>query len=312
LAISTIGKSLNIKTVGSITGIGFITLFFGQTLSLKKAFAKEEGHDIKFSAEVLDQIQLVASKLGLQGGEVLSQYFSHLKQKSETDQIDVSSYIDHTLLKPTATKEEVQKLCEEAKTHHFAAVCVNGSRADQAIEFFQNNNHSSKVAVVVGFPLGSMTSEAKAFETLDLVSRGADEIDMVINMGRLKDKDFNYVLQDIRGVVQSANGNVVKVILECGALTKDEIIQGSILSVLAGAHFVKTSTGFGFGGAKPEDVSLMKQIVGNRASVKASGGVRSKQDALHMISLGASRIGTSSGVQIVTEAPIDKGDPPKY
>jgi len=163
-----------------------------------------------------------------------------------------------------------------------------------------------------------MTSNAKAFETHDLIERGVDEIDMVINIGRLKEKDDKYVLNDIRGVVRAANGRLVKVILECGILTKEEIIRGSLLSVLAGAHFVKTSTGFGHGGAKPEDVLLMKMVIGNNAQVKASGGIRTKEDAKTMLACGATRIGTSSGVSIVSPskpvvaAASAPGEPPKY
>jgi len=261
--------------------------------------------------EIQDQIAKVCEALQMPSEAVRSQFFPHLSEQEHPARVDVAAYIDHTLLKPTATKDEVKKLCDEAKAHRFAAVCVNGSRVEQSIDFL-GLDPEIKVAAVVGFPLGAMTKEAKAFEAMDLVQRGADEIDMVINIGRLKDRDFAYVLDDIQGVVWAANSRVVKVILECGALTREEIIQGSVLSVLGGAHFVKTSTGFGFGGAKLEDVKLMKEIVGDRARVKASGGVRSKQDALNFISAGASRIGTSSGVQIVTEAASDKGEAPKY
>jgi len=249
---------------------------------------------------------------------------SSKKNADGTSHFDpISAFIDHTLLKPTATREEIKKLCEEALLYGFIAVCVNGSNIDQAVEFFKQNSSRTKVAAVVGFPLGAMTTPAKYFETTDAIIRGAHEIDMVINMGRLKDKDYEYVLNDIKSVVEAANGRTVKVILECGALTKEEIIRGTILSVLAGADFVKTSTGFGFGGAKPEDVRLMKFIVGSELQVKASGGVRSREDAKKMIECGASRIGTSSGVTIVSpisptsdapssSSPVVPAEAPKY
>jgi len=227
------------------------------------------------------------------------------KRKEKASDEILPSLIDHTVLKPTATNLEIKKMCDEALHHHFKAVCVNGSNVVTAQEFCHTSSpeHKVEIAAVVGFPLGAMTKEAKAYETKHLIDIGVDEIDMVINMGRLKDSDYDYVLKDIQGVVKEAHQKkkIVKVILECGALTKEEIADGSILSILAGADFIKTSTGFGFGGAKEEDVRLMKLIAGPDHLVKASGGVRSKKDAIIMFLAGADRIGTSSGVQIVSD-----------
>ncbi|ELR25529.1 deoxyribosephosphate aldolase [Acanthamoeba castellanii str. Neff] len=225
-----------------------------------------------------------------------------------------------------AREAEVAKLCQEAFEHSFAAVCVNGCWAQFALQTLRALHAQSpdkqpvKVACVVGFPLGASTSETKAFETKQLVELGVDEIDMVVNVGRLKDQAYGYVLGDIKAVVTAAtraDGSqaVVKVILETGALTREEIIDGCLLSSLAGAHFVKTSTGFNAaaGGAKVEHVALMKKAVGDRLQVKASGGVRSAADVQAMVAAGASRIGTSSGValplrfhNVVTEAELHK------
>lgn len=211
---------------------------------------------------------------------------------------DISSTIDHTLLKPEASKEEIKKLCEEAKNYAFAAVCVNPCHIELCKELLKDSN--VKIATVIGFPLGANTKEVKAFEALDAINRGATEIDMVINIGALKDKDYNTVKEDIEAVVQSAKDKaIVKVIIETSLLTNEEKIKACELAMEAKADFVKTSTGFSTGGATIEDVKLMKSVVGNNLKVKASGGIRSLETARDMLEAGASRLGTSSGVKIV-------------
>lgn len=208
----------------------------------------------------------------------------------------VTSLIDHTLLKPEATKEQIITLCEEAKQYDFASVCVNPMWVKTAAEALKGAQ--SVVCTVIGFPLGASTKETKAFETIDAIQNGATEIDMVIPIGALKEGDHQTVQEHIEAVVQAADGHLVKVILETCLLTKDEVVVACELSKKAGADFVKTSTGFSTGGATVEDIQLMRQTVGPEMGVKASGGVRSKEDVEAMIEAGATRIGASSGVQI--------------
>jgi len=211
--------------------------------------------------------------------------------------MELNKYIDHTLLKATATKEEVIKLCNEAKKYQFASVCVNTCYA----ELVRKNLEGSGVAtcVVVGFPLGAMMTEAKAYEAKLAVEAGANEVDMVINIGALKDKDYHYVENDIKAVVEASKPAIVKVIIETCLLTDEEKVKACELAVKAGAHFVKTSTGFSTGGATKEDVALMRKTVGEGIGVKASGGIRTYETAMEMIKAGASRIGASSSVDIV-------------
>lgn len=212
--------------------------------------------------------------------------------------MDIKSMIDHTLLKPDSSKEAVSLLCEEAKKYEFAAICVNPYYISLCKELLKDT--SVKIATVVGFPLGASTKETKAFETLDAIKKGAQEIDMVINIGALKDKDYDVVLDDIKAVVEAARDKaIVKVILETCLLTDDEKKKACEISLEVGAHFVKTSTGFSTGGATIEDVKLMKSIVGNKMEVKASGGIRDLETAKKMIEAGATRLGTSSGIKIV-------------
>lgn len=206
--------------------------------------------------------------------------------------------IDHTLLKPEATKEQVEKLCAEAKEYTFASVCVNPTWVKISAELLTGT--PVKVCTVIGFPLGASTPETKAFETTDAINNGAGEIDMVLNVGALKSQDLDLVKRDVEAVVNAAKGKaIVKVILETCLLTKEEIKVASQLSKDAGADFVKTSTGFSTGGATFEDVALMREVVGPDLGVKASGGVRSLEDVQKMIEAGATRIGASSGVQIM-------------
>ena len=209
----------------------------------------------------------------------------------------LNKYIDHTILKATASSSDVQKLCEEAIEHEFYSVCVNGCYVADAKHLLQGTD--VKVAAVVGFPLGAMTTAAKVFEAKEAVENGASEIDMVINVAKLKDGEFEYVENEIRQIKEVIGDNVLKVIIETCYLTDEEKVKACELSLVAKADFVKTSTGFGTGGATYEDVKLMKSVVGDNAKVKASGGVRDKETAQKYIELGAERLGTSSGIDIV-------------
>ena len=209
----------------------------------------------------------------------------------------LNKYIDHTILKATASSADVQKLCEEAIEHEFYSVCVNGCYVADAKHLLQGTD--VKIAAVVGFPLGAMTTAAKVFEAKEAVENGASEIDMVINVAKLKDGEFEYVENEIRQIKEAIGDNVLKVIIETCYLTDEEKVKVCELSLVAKADFVKTSTGFGTGGATYEDVKLMKSVVGDNAKVKASGGVRDKETAQKYINLGAERLGTSSGIDIV-------------
>ncbi|RPJ50071.1 MAG: deoxyribose-phosphate aldolase [Methanobacteriota archaeon] len=207
--------------------------------------------------------------------------------------------IDHTLLKPDATQQEIAQLCFEARKYGFASVCVNPTWVSLCAELLKGS--SVKVCTVIGFPLGATSSETKAFETQNAISQGATEIDMVINIGALKARDLDTVARDIRGVVNAAHPReaIVKVIIETVLLTDEEKTIASLLSKEAGADFVKTSTGFAGGGATVKDVALMRKTVGPQMGVKASGGVRTFEDAENMIKAGATRIGASAGVKII-------------
>ncbi|MBI1944324.1 MAG: deoxyribose-phosphate aldolase [Deltaproteobacteria bacterium] len=211
---------------------------------------------------------------------------------------DLASMIDHTLLKPDATREDLQKVCDEARQWHFATVCVNASNIPLAAKLLAGSG--VKPIAVVGFPLGAMTGTAKAFEAREAVRNGAREIDMVINIGALKSRDYATVLDDICRVVTASRPYPVKVILETAGLSQDEKVIGCALSKAGGAAFVKTSTGFGPGGATVEDIQLMRRIVGEELGVKASGGVRTTDDAQKMMAAGADRIGASASIAIVT------------
>jgi deoxyribose-phosphate aldolase len=211
---------------------------------------------------------------------------------------NIAKMIDHTLLKPEATKEQIVKLAEEAKTYGFASVCVNPAWVKTAYEILKDTD--VKVCTVIGFPLGATTPEVKAFEAKNAVENGATEVDTVINIGALKDGNDELVEKDIKAVVDAVKGKaLVKVIIEAALLTDEEKVRACQLAVKAGADYVKTSTGFSIGGATVEDVALMRKTVGPDIGVKASGGVRTLKDAEAMIEAGASRIGASSGVAIV-------------
>ncbi|AVP36056.1 deoxyribose-phosphate aldolase [Staphylococcus felis] len=211
--------------------------------------------------------------------------------------MNYEKYIDHTLLKPETTRDQIDRIIEEAKTYHFKSVCVNPTHVEYAAQQLEGSD--VLVCTVIGFPLGASTTETKAFETRDAIAKGADEIDMVINIGALKDGRDDDVQRDIEAVVEAAQGHTVKVIIETVLLTDEEKVKASELSKAAGAHFVKTSTGFAGGGATPEDVKLMKDTVGDALEVKASGGVRNLDDFKAMLDAGATRVGASAGVQIM-------------
>ena len=218
--------------------------------------------------------------------------------------MNVAKYIDHTLLKPEVTGKEIAVLCEEADKHGFFSVCIQPSWVKTAAQKLADSE--VKVCTVIGFPHGATTSEVKAFETKDAISNGADEVDMVINIGQLKAGNLDYVREDIKSVVDAANKEaLVKVIIESSLLNEDEVVTVSRLAKEAGADFVKTSTGFNGGGATVEAVALMRLTVGEDMGVKASGGVRSAEDAASMIEVGATRIGASSGIAIVNGAISD-------
>ncbi|MEG0256975.1 MAG: deoxyribose-phosphate aldolase [Christensenella sp.] len=211
----------------------------------------------------------------------------------------LAKYIDHTLLKQQASKEDICKICEEAKKYHFASVCVNPSYIKLVAESLANSGVTP--CCVIAFPLGASTPQAKANEALDAANNGAKEVDMVINVGAVKSGAWSLVRRDIEGVVSATQGRaIVKVIIETCLLTDEEKVKACTVAKLAGAHFVKTSTGFSTGGATVEDVKLMRATVGRDMGVKASGGVKTYEDAVAMIKAGASRLGTSSGAAIVS------------
>ena len=217
----------------------------------------------------------------------------------------IAGMIDHTLLKANATQEEIGKLCEEARKYRFASVCVNPGYVAMASRLLRGSG--VMVCTVIGFPLGSTTPTVKAIEARDAIANGADEIDMVINIGALKSGSDQLVLDDIKAVREATRGKCLKVILETSYLTKDEKVRACKMSKLAQADFVKTSTGFGTGGATPEDIALMRETVGPEMGVKASGGIKNAEVAAAMIKAGATRLGTSASIAIVSGGEAAKG-----
>ncbi|KIL53426.1 deoxyribose-phosphate aldolase [Jeotgalibacillus alimentarius] len=210
----------------------------------------------------------------------------------------IAKMIDHTLLKPEATKDQITTLCEEAAEHGFMSVCVNPYWVKLSADLLDKTD--VKVCTVIGFPLGASATETKAFETKQAIEDGATEVDMVINIGALKSGDYETVKRDIQAVTAAAKGKALtKVIIETSLLTDEEKVKACELSVEAGTDFVKTSTGFSGGGATPEDIALMRKTVGPDLGVKASGGVRSAEDAQAMIDAGATRLGASAGIKII-------------
>ncbi len=208
-----------------------------------------------------------------------------------------SKLFDHTILKPDASKEAVEKICKEALEYDFASVCVNQYRTKMVAKLLENSD--VKVCTVIGFPLGAVSTEVKVFEAKAAIADGATEIDMVINVGAIKDKDYEHVEKDIRSVKEACGDITLKVIIEACLLTEEEKKKACELSMKASADFVKTSTGFSSGGATASDVALMKKVVGSVCQVKASGGIRDAKTALQMVEAGASRLGTSATVNII-------------
>lgn len=211
--------------------------------------------------------------------------------------MNYNSMIDHTLLASDATRDKIEKLCSEAKEYGFASVCVNPSWVSLCKELLKDSQ--VKVCTVVGFPLGATSKESKYFETIQALADGADEIDMVINIGKLKDKEYDYVRDEISLLKKGCSTHILKVIIETCLLTDEEKVKACLLAEEANADFVKTSTGFSKGGATVSDVKLMRNTVSKKMGVKASGGVKTKQDLTDMVNAGANRIGTSHGVELV-------------
>lgn len=210
---------------------------------------------------------------------------------------DLAPYIDHTLLKPEADRNAVEQLCRQAIEHVFCSVCINPYWLPSAKDLLKGS--PVKLCTVCGFPLGADDPAAKAYEAAQAVKRGADELDMVINIGALRSAIYHEVFDDIAGVVQAADGRLVKVIIETCLLSDEQKIEACLIAKAAGAHFVKTSTGFSSGGAAAADIALMRQVVGPEVGVKASGGIKTAEDAMAMVRAGANRIGTSSGIKII-------------
>jgi deoxyribose-phosphate aldolase len=256
-----------------------------------------EGFQCKFDCADQLCVRMCTDRMGnvvSAGAERISSTLGVIPQD-----MNLAKMIDHTLLKPDATQQEIAQLCFEAKKYGFASVCVNPTWVPLCAQLLKDS--PVKVCTVIGFPLGATSSETKAFETRTAIEQGATEIDMVINIGALKARDLETVAKDIRGVVNAAHAKniIVKVIIETALLTDEEKTIASLISKEAGADFVKTSTGFAGGGATVHDVELMRKTVGPQMGVKASGGVRTYEDAASMIKAGATRIGASAGVKII-------------
>lgn len=219
----------------------------------------------------------------------------------ELSKAELARMIDHTLLKAETTTKDILRIYQEAKQFGFASVVVNPTYVTEAAVALKNSG--VKVCTVVGFPLGASTTDVKVFEAQNALQNGADELDMVINVGSLKSSDFDLVMRDIKGIVDAAEEKVVKVIIETCYLTEEEKIKACQLAQAAGAHFVKTSTGFGPGGATIEDVQLLRKVVGPNMGIKAAGGIRTYEDAIQMIRAGANRLGASASVTIIEGCP---------
>ena len=213
--------------------------------------------------------------------------------------MEYNKYIDHTNLKAFAKLEDIVKLCSEANYYNFKSVCINPAYIETAKELLKGTD--ILICTVIGFPLGQNTTDVKVFEITDAIAKGADEVDVVLNVAEMKNKNYDYILNELKEVVKAANGVLVKLILETCYLEKDEIIKACKLATEAKIDYVKTSTGFGTAGANVQDVKLMKENISSNMKVKASGGIKTKEDFLKMIEAGASRIGTSNGVQIMEE-----------
>jgi deoxyribose-phosphate aldolase len=275
-----------------------------------KPLKERDGYNGRLNKQILERIEVMETAIGIRN---LVSFFPHLrhpdgswrKQYPTEANCNPARHIDHTILKADATRKEVSLLCQEAVANNFYAVCVNGGRVAQCLEELRDSG--VKVAAVIGFPLGAGMPKAKAREARELVEMGAKEIDMVMNIGAMKDGNYKCVYEDVKAVVDAADPGIVKVIFETCLLTNTEIIDASILCVAAGAQFVKTSTGFNKAGATPEGLDIMLAVVGNEAETKAAGGVRDFATAAQYIAAGVSRIGTSSGVAIISGKPTGAG-----
>lgn len=256
--------------------------------------------DQKWLREQTQQLEMALAKQGLKGSVPAVVDTQPQVVEIPKDRQNLARFIDHTLLKPDASRLAIKQLCEEAREYRFQSVCVNPVHVSYAAELLEGS--SVKVCTVIGFPLGASTSLMKVMEARDALVNGAQELDMVVNIGALVEGDYARVLSDIKAVRDAVPGVILKVILETGFLTKEQIVRGSLLVRMADADFVKTSTGFGPGGATVEDISLMRTVVGPDFGVKASGGVRDYNTAQAMIKAGATRIGTSSGIAIMAGA----------
>ncbi len=252
----------------------------------------------KIASEVMNKLN---AKMGTGNGQKSSPVNNNVQKSNDNN--SVAGAIDHTQLKPDATNAQFDQLCEEAVKYRFKSVCVNSSRVEYVAKKLQGTG--ILICAVVGFPLGAMTSKAKAFETREAISSGADEIDMVINIGALKSGDYNTVEEDIRAVRRASRATTtLKVIIETSMLKQDEKVIACELAEKAGADFVKTSTGFGGGGATVEDVQLMRRVVSSDIQVKASGGIRDYKTAQAMLTAGASRLGIGSSIAVMTGATV--------
>ncbi len=235
--------------------------------------------------------------------KILNEFLEFEKSKKASDlklsANELAGMIDHTLLKPDATLSEIKQLCEEAIQNNFASVCINPSYVETCFDLVKSSN--VKVCTVIGFPLGATTTQSKFLEAEEAIKNGAEELDMVINIGKLKNKEYEFVLNEIKSIADLSKKHLCtsKVILETCLLSDEEKVYACLLSKAAGVNFVKTSTGFSKGGATVKDVSLMKFVVGDNLQVKASGGIRSHEDAIAMINAGATRLGASAGVKII-------------
>ncbi len=252
--------------------------------------------DHKWLEEQKEEIGLDLARQGIRLVVPMGQR-SRKSEATSTEDSTLASLIDHTLLKPTASQVQIATLCEEAMHYHFASVCVNPVHVPAAARILRESH--VRVCTVIGFPLGATSTLTKVLEARDAVAAGAEELDMVINVGSLLERDYARVYSDIKAVRDAVSGQLLKVILETGYLSKEQIVRGCILAKMAGADFVKTSTGFGPGGATVEDVALMRDVVGSDCGVKASGGIRDLASAMALIKAGANRLGASSGIAII-------------
>jgi deoxyribose-phosphate aldolase len=298
VGMSTVPEAIVANQMGmEILGISCVTNAAAGISDLKLSHAEVTDVAARVKGDFTKLISYIVEQFDQQGEESM-QAKTNETGGAGIKGSELAHYIDHTLLKPEATEAEIKKLCQEAVDYGFKTVCLNSANVPLAAKLLENK--TPNVTAVVGFPLGAALTSSKAFETKEAIKSGAKEIDMVINIGALKAKDYRKVMTDIQAVVDAARPCPVKVIIETSSLNEDEKIVACALSKAAGAAFVKTSTGFAAGGAKAEDIALMRRIVGDEMGIKASGGIKTSADAKKMIEAGATRIGASSSVAIVS------------